>query len=250
MIRRVIILGLLIVFSLSLIAIAEEELTGNEILEKVDEQNQAKDGKIKVKMTIVNEKGQKMERQLEIFIKEDDKSLITFLSPADVEGTKFLTVGDDMWLYLPALGKVRRIASHMKNKSFMQTDFSYSDIGGMGSSYEEDYDATLIGSEEIEGSDCYVLESQVTKEDSEYDKAKVWVRKDIFLVVKVELYEDSDLKKLLIMSDVTQEGQYWIGHHIEMHTVKKGSKTVMDMESVEFDIGLDDSYFTKRYLER
>jgi hypothetical protein len=65
----------------------------------------------------------------------DNRRLVNFLSPADVRGTKTLLIehsaaDDDIWIYLPAMKKVRRLVASNKKDSFAGTDFSYGDVIG------------------------------------------------------------------------------------------------------------------------
>src|SRR6056297_3947227 len=142
-------------------------ISGEEVLDKVDQTLDSKSRKSEISMTIINANDQKRNRTIEIISKGDNKSLFQFLSPADVEGTSFLTLTEDgkenMWLFLPAIGNVRKIASHMRNGSFMGTDFTYNDISMLGGSdYRSDYKSNLAGEVEYDGKTCYLLESQPT----------------------------------------------------------------------------------------
>jgi len=87
--------------------------------------------------------------------------MIRFLSPADVKGTAMLIYDyensdDDMWVYLPALRKSRRIISSEKGKSFMGSEFANAD---MTKPNLEDFSYTLAGSETYNGKDCWRIES-------------------------------------------------------------------------------------------
>ncbi len=67
------------------------------------------------------------------------KRMVKFLDPADVRGTAMLIIDnknsqDDMWIYLPALKKTRRIVSTEKGKSFMSSEFSNADMSSGSSS--------------------------------------------------------------------------------------------------------------------
>ena len=94
------------------------------------------DAKSEMVMTLVNANGQERQRTMKSMVLEKeggDKSLMEFLTPADVKGTKFLSYehadkDDDQWLYLPALKRVKRIASKNKTGSFMGSEFSYEDL--------------------------------------------------------------------------------------------------------------------------
>ena len=90
-----------------------------------------------------------------------EKRIIKFLSPADVKGTGILIFdypekSDDMWIYLPALRKTRRIVSKEKSKSFMGSEFSNANMTAPGL---DDFTYATIGEEELEGKFCIIIES-------------------------------------------------------------------------------------------
>ncbi len=105
-----------------------------EVAQKSDEvMSGFQDAKSKMTMKLINAKGQTRIRQMKsksLELEGGDKSLMEFLSPADVKGTKFLNYehakkDDDQWLYLPALKRVKRISSKNKSGAFMGSEFSY-----------------------------------------------------------------------------------------------------------------------------
>lgn len=90
-----------------------------------------------VTLTITEKNGSVRTRKLSMITKSYDdgtiKRMVKFLDPADVRGTAMLIVDnketqDDMWIYLPALKKTRRIVSTEKGKSFMSSEFSNADM--------------------------------------------------------------------------------------------------------------------------
>jgi len=226
-----------------------QELTADEILKKVEE-NHA-DSEITIsEMTIVHKSGAKRVMEIKGWIKGDDYNLVRFISPANVKGTGFLSVKDDDWLYLPALGKVRRIATKEKGGSFMGSDFSYEDVGSR--SLVEDYSAKLLGTEKYEGHDCYVLELlPKDPEDISYSKLKVWVDRENFYSMKVEFYDKhGDLLKIMYLSELEKLEGLWIAKKMEMQNVQKGSKTIIISKEVQLNPEIPDSMFTTRQLER
>jgi outer membrane lipoprotein-sorting protein len=230
-------------------ACGAQELTGEEILKKEDENRS--DSEITIsEMTIVHKSGAKRVRKIKAWMKGDDYTLVRFLSPANVKGTGFLSVKEDDWLYLPALKKVRRIATKEKGGSFMGSDFSYDDVGG--GSVIEDYDAELLGVEEYEGQNCYVLELvPKNPEDISYSKLKRWVDRDSFCSMKIEYYDKhGELLKVMYSSEFEEMKEFWVTKRIEMQNVQKGSKTIIVVEETELNPEIPGEMFTTRQLER
>ncbi len=186
------------------------------------------------------------------------KTLLRFLAPRDVENTGLLTWEgqdgqDDQWLYLPATRRVKRIAASGKKSRFMGTDFSYEDLRPENLALHA---YTLVGSEGVDGADCYVVEAKPATErqaaDSGYSRRKLWIRKDNYTTVKQEFYERKGLLEKVGMSRglVNVKGTFWRAREIEMRDVQAGTRTVMVVEQRSLDTGLTDSFFTEAELTR
>jgi outer membrane lipoprotein-sorting protein len=251
-----VILSIMIVSLLIFTSPAALAMTGEEVLDEVDKTMDSETRRSEIKMTIVNANGQKRERTVEIVSKGDNKGLVEFLAPADVEGTSFLTLTEDgeenMWLYLPAIGNVRKIASHMRNGSFMGTDFTYNDISMVGGSdYRSDYQSTLEGEEEYDGKTCYLLTSQPKDKDIQYSKMKMWVNKANYMPLKMEFYdEEGKLLKVMTNKNIQEINGHLTPNEITMENVQAGTKTILSLSNVEYNIEIPDRIFTTRYMQQ
>ena len=142
--RLWIIIGLL-VLSTARVAGAEEvpgEPSGREIAVMVDEREDGDDQISEAVWTLTNSRGKTRKRDTLRYWKDyegreglSSKTFVYFDSPPDVKDTTFLNwsqedaeADDDQWIYLPALRKVRRIASGDKENSFMGSDIIYDDM--------------------------------------------------------------------------------------------------------------------------
>ncbi|MDZ7774254.1 MAG: outer membrane lipoprotein-sorting protein [Bacteroidales bacterium] len=136
--RNIILLLLLIPFMSN-----AQDLSGKEIIKKVYYRDDGDDRHGKLTMTLINSRGNQRIREIKQFDKdfgEEDKKIMFFISPADVRNTSFMNWSyddpakdDDQWIYLPALGKVKRISSDSKDDYFMGSDFTYDDLGDQAS---------------------------------------------------------------------------------------------------------------------
>ena len=177
------ILLMLVIFSGSLSLGAQaENLTGNDVLDNVEKAIAADTSQMEFKMVLHSDEGQTRERKLTVMSRETDDGVdqvfIRFLSPPSVEGTGFLAIDygddDDMYLYMPAVGSVRRIATGQRDGSFVGTDFTYNDLSLIGGeNYQDDYDAEIIAETE----EKFILEMIPTDEDIHYDFAEMRVQK-------------------------------------------------------------------------
>ena len=188
------------------------------------------------------------------------KMVMRFLEPADVKGTGILTFDnenrdDDMWIYLPALRKTRRIISAEKTKSFMGSEFSNADITTPNI---DDYTYTLSGSESIRGIDCWKIEAVPASGDIAesfgYSKKILWVAKTDYMARKTEYYDlDGKLLKVLDIFAVKlldeKHGKYQ-AVDLTMTNVRNKRKSQFKIDKIVFNPDVNDEYFTTRYLEK
>jgi outer membrane lipoprotein-sorting protein len=239
---------LFVTLFVSLEALAQGELTGQEILVKVDSvSNGPKNQSMIVKITSIDKSGREAISQAEMYQEGSDKRLVKFLSPADRKGIGFLSLPNNvMYVYLPAFGKVRRIAAHMTNSKFSGTDFTYEDLEA--GNFAEKWLAQL---ERIDG-DEYVL--KLTPKEgvrSDYSKLIMWVRMDNFCTVKIEYYDRGENRvKVMTRDKMEKIDGHWTFRETQMEDLKVGQKTIMLMEDLKFDTDLPDQLFTERYLMR
>lgn len=125
----------------------------------------------------------------------DTMRLVRFDAPADIKGTSTLLIersgkDDDMWVYLPAMKKVRRLVASNKRDSFIGTDFSYGDVMGHR---VQDWKHSLQADQMRDGVPHYVVESlpasDAIKSESAYSKRVTWIRKDNFSTSYVETFD-------------------------------------------------------------
>ena len=238
--------------------IAQDKLSGVEIIQKVYDRPTGNDQEGKLTMTLINSRGDQRVREIKQFIKdfgEVEKKIMFFMSPADVRNTSFMNWSydeagrdDDQWIYLPALKKVKRISSESKSDYFMGSDFTYDDLGDRHPSAD---DHTLLREEKLDGEDCYVVESIPKEEEYMYSRTVTWIIKDKWIGLKKEFYdEDEDFLKTLTVKKYGKIKDYWIIMHSQMHNIQKDHTTDMLLENLKIDIGVPDSKLTERMMKR
>jgi outer membrane lipoprotein-sorting protein len=216
-------------------------------------------------MVLINDKGQQRERRSTGLIKlqpngVDSKLVVRFSTPADIKGTSFLQVehidgDDDLWIYLPALRKSRRLVANNKKDSFVGSDFSYGDIS---LPKVDQYRHTLLRSEKVDGFDCYVVESAPASDsvraDSGYSRKVTWVRRDNFVETKVEYYDLAGrlwkTQRVTRHELVEPQKARWFPLQREMTNHQNGHRTLITMAKVIPGIAVPDEVFTTRYIER
>ncbi len=216
-------------------------------------------------LTIVDSKGRERVRKIsqarKLFDNADtEKSIIKFLEPADVKGTGLLTYSyekkdDDIWLYLPALRKTRRIVSSEKASSFMGSEFSYADIITPDI---DDFGYKLVETENIDGIECWKIEITPNTEDiadeNGFSKKIVFIAKKDYVIRKAVYYDlDSELHKTMTVKSIKkldEKNQRYVLTHMEMINEQNGRSSSFVFSKVMFSPNVKDEYFTTTYLER
>jgi Outer membrane lipoprotein-sorting protein len=179
------------------------------------------------------------------------KSVLRFDAPAEVKGVALLVVNhpdraSDQWMWTPALQRERRIALQDRSTRFFGTDFSFEDLE------ERDvnqYDYRLLGEAVVDGAACWQIESTPRKtKTSQYTKSVVWIRKDNFAIVQVESYIKSEVVRRLKYSNFAEVQGIWTGRRLEMHDLRRGSRTILTLEKLEYNVPLKEEDFSIQAL--
>ena len=212
-----------------------------------------------MEMILRNRAGDESIRQLRIKTLEvqgdGDKSLSLFDEPADVRGTAILTFShglepDDQWLYLPALKRVKRIASRNKSGPFMGSEFAYEDLS---SQEVEKYSYRYLRDEPCDdGWQCWVVERVPAYEYSGYSRQVVWYDQAEYRPVRAEFYDrKGDLLKTLVWSGYQEyAGRYWRAGQMFMENHQTGKSTRLNWTNYSFGTGLGDGDFNSNALAR
>jgi hypothetical protein len=263
--RRTILGALVLALLNTAAASAAADLSAREIMEKNFHVTKIRHMTSDATMTLINDKGQRRVRKTHsVSMLQpngiDSKLLIRFKFPGDVEGTGYLQIqhhegDDDMWIYLPALKKVRRLVANNKKDSFVGSDFSYGDIL---LPVVDTYRHKLVRSERLDGEDCWVIESvpasDQIKKDHGYGGKTSWIRKSNFMEKKVEFLDTASrpLKTMMVseVKEVDPEHHKWWAMHREVANHQTGHRTTLVTEAVDASGPVGDDFFTTRYLER
>jgi len=206
-------------------------------------------------MALVNNRGQTRKRKVVMYSRRDGKTrrlFLRFLSPADVAGTSFLGVDDDgdrtQHLYMPSLGRTRRISSRQRNASFVGTDYSYADLDNRD---VNDAVKKRLGDEKVGAESCYVIAAAPKNPDSKYKRIDLWISKKSFLPLRIRFYgkNGGEIKRLTVQ-EVKHVGKRWLISESKMVDLEREHTTIFKLVDVTLkdDISLDQ--FTVRALER
>lgn len=181
------------------------------------------------------------------------KSLIRFSAPGDVSGVGFLQIqkadeDDDRFLFLPELGKSRRIAGNTRSSMFMGTDFSYADLDRRDL---REGTATSQGMESVGKFPCYHMVVVPNRQDSPYAKVELWVRTDNFVPLKTLMYNRAGvLLKTLVAQELRRVEGRWFLAKSQMTNHADGRTTELVLDDIQAKVAVPDEEFTVRTLEK
>ena len=212
-------------------------------------------------LKIYDTKGRERIRQISNASKkfgEINKTIMKFTAPADVKGTAILIYDnknkdDDMWIYMPALHKTRRIVSSEKGKSFMSSEFTNAD---MSKPNMNDFNYKILSSETYKGHSCWKIETSCKNEDIEdengYSRRIAWIEKETYLCHKIEFYDLSgELHKIQSIEQFKKQsnGKYF-AFYMEMENKQNGRKSVIIINKFQIGSTLTENIFTPAMLEK
>lgn len=184
---------------------------------------------------------------LDVYMK-GEKRVTAFTAPADVKNTRVLILSDtQMYVYLPAYKKVRRVASHVTAQGFMGTAYSQDDLAV--TTYADKYTPTVV--EEKDGNVKLELKVKDGK-DVAYPKVHMTVESARKLPVEMTYFDDKGTKlKTEQRTDYKCDGDVCVPFTMKMvdHT-SPGHETRLVTKAWKLDSGLKDRIFTRRYLQR
>lgn len=183
----------------------------------------------------------------------NSKAVLRFTAPAEVKGVALLMVNhpdraSDQWMWIPDIGRERRVAFQDRSTRFFGTDFTFEDLEERDVSQ---YDFKLMKEEAIDGAPCWKIESRPREgKNSQYSHAYVWIRKDNYAFARIENYKGAKAVRNLQYTDIRQVQGVWTAHKLEMHDLGRNSRTTMTMEKLQYNVKLSESDFTLQALRR
>jgi len=181
------------------------------------------------------------------------KAVLRFTAPAEVKGVALLVVNhpdraSDQWMWTPAIERDRRIALQDRSTRFFGTDFSFEDLEERD---VDQYDYAILGDEAVDGAACWKVASTPRQtKSSQYTRSIVWIRKDNYALVRIENYVKADIVRRLNYSDIRNVQGIWTARQMEMADLKRGSRTRLTLDKLEYNVPLKDEDFTLEAIRR
>jgi hypothetical protein len=257
--RRIVLLTLL-VLALTLPATAAEigpytketaDADGRRIMDIAKEFNQPKqDLVVYARMTLKS--GETVSDTRKVILKERShgalsRAVFRFIDSMK-RGLTFLTIetdgpNNDQYLYTPAIGRPRQIASQDRQNNFEDTDFTNEDMGGLkldDYAYSRGSDAT------IDGRACFKVTAAAKAADARFPKRISWIDQQTFIPLQVKIYnQDNKLARVLVAGDIRAVGNI----HLPFKTVAKDltadHTTILEVVNALVDSGLEEQVFDK-----
>lgn len=181
------------------------------------------------------------------------KAVLRFTAPAEVKGVALLVVNhpdraSDQWMWTPAIERDRRIALQDRSTRFFGTDFSFEDLEERDVSQ---YDYELLGDDTIDGALCWKIQSTPkASKSSQYTRSIVWVRKDNYAFARIENFVHDQAVRRLNYSDFHNAQGIWTARQLEMFDVRRGSRTRLTLDKLQYNAPMSDESFTLQAIRR
>lgn len=251
----------LIILFLMLLPLNASALTPEEVMKKSQTSflYTGEDFKARVMMRLISKEGRERIRELTMLRKNygepvgDQKFFMYFHQPPDVKDMTFMVYkypdrDDDRWLFVPAINMVRRVAARDKHSSFVGSDFTYEDVSGRDL---QDDNHAIMKEEKFGERDCYVVKSTPKAADVDYSYKLSWIDKANFLPLKEEYYDRrGDLYRAFTADEIKDIKGFPTVTKRTMANLKTGHRTEVTFTNVDYNIGIDDSLFSERFLKK
>ena len=228
-----------------------QTLSATEIVKRADDNRRGKSSFSEITMTIVRPTWTR-EIGIKSWSKGTEYSLALITSPAKEKGQAFLKRSKDLWNWQPSIGRMIKMSSSVMGQSWMGSDFTNDDVV-RESSTVNDYTHRLETREKVREFECYKV--LLTPKDNAavvWGKVLMWVSTTDFVEIKTEFYdEDSELINTFNGYDIKTYGSRKLASRMEVVPASKpNQKTVMTVEKYDFDIAIDDGFFSQQNMQR
>lgn len=239
-------------------------LTPEGVARAVDARDIGRDSRGEMRMRLYDRQGRVRERAMSIAVlrgsgRQGDRTLVRFTYPNDIRGTSFLVwehpdADDERFLFLPALGRVRRIAGQEKQESFVGSDLSYEDIGGRDVA---DYTYAFVAEHAVwtapDGSrlPAWSLESRAKDAGAEFPRSVSLILKDRLVSVHADVFNRrNERAKTFDVTRLERVDGIWTALDLVVANDRDRTRTELTTTTLRYDVGLKPADFDRRQLEQ
>jgi hypothetical protein len=246
-----------VVASVSALSLRAAPADARLIMQVVYQQDTSRDTTFRADFQVFDENGSSTKKEFlyrRIVSPGGSKILLVFSDPPQVRGVALLSIAQAgaapaQYIYSPALHRTRDVAPQERSARFIGTDFTYEDISER---VLDDFTYKLIGdSETMEHRKTYKVQATpVDSQRSQYKFVYYWVAQDVPVILHAEMYDSQGKKvRALHASDLKRVAGIWGARHLEMTSLPQATRTVLTINEVKFNTGLDENLFTPEALE-
>ncbi len=227
------------------------------LVQQVYDRPAGRDTTVLSRMELLARGGASRIRELVTYRQERSKgefqSLARFLAPDDIAGTGLLSIdkadgSSEQWLYLPAMDRVRRVASDRKGGRFVGSDIYFEDLQTRRPASDTH---RIVGREALDGVACEVIESIPTEADnSVYKRRRLWIDPQLALVMRVDFFERDEAtpsKRWQVLAKQRIQG-YWTITDSKTTDLSSGHETRLVALNVKYDRKLPAKLFSSQAL--
>lgn len=240
-----------------------ETPTAEQVARQAQDRDTGRDSRAEFKMRLFDRQGRLRERTLQVFTlrgdaRGSDKTFVRFTYPNDIKNTALLVwehpqAEDERFLFLPALGRVRRIASEEQQDSFAGSDLSYEDIGNRKIS---DYTWSFVDENaswvapDGPSAPAWVVQSVAKSKTARYPRVVSVILKDRLIVVHSDIFNQrGEREKAFDAKRLARIGGIWTVTALTMTNDRERTRTELDTATIQYSVGLTNEDFTRRRLE-
>ena len=151
-------------------------------------------------------------------------------------------------MWTPALQRDRRIALQDRSTRFFGTDFSFEDLEERVAAQ---YEHTLLDEETIEGVAAWKIQAIARRtRSSQYTKQILWIQKSDYTTVRIDSYVKDEVVRRLQSSKFRVIQGIATAHEMVMTDLRRGSRTRLALDKVQYNLSLNDSDFTVQALRK
>jgi hypothetical protein len=251
-----VLIGVVMFFVSSRYAGAEAADDARRIVEEVQKRTDAKSQRYEGLLQVFDAKGRISDKRWSferLGSHGQSRTVLRFVTPAEVKGVALLVVNhpdraSDQWMWTPAIERDRRIALQDRSTRFFGTDFSFEDLE------ERDvnqYDYQLLGDDACDGAACWKIQSTPKQtKSSQYTRSIVWIRKDNYAFARIENFVKDQVVRRLTYSDFQNVQGIWTARLLEMLDVRRGSRTRLTLDKLQYNLPLSEEAFTLEAIRR
>lgn len=235
--------------------VSAAELDVRALVDKANKALRGDSSHGKLTMTIENPEW-KRSVDIEGWNKDRTLAFIVIRAPAKERGNTTLRRKTEMWLWLPKVERVIKVPPTMMHSSWQGSDFTYEDIV-KADSVVKDYTHTLLSTKKEDGRTVYRIQG-----DPKPDAPVVWGKvisdvavyddnEEVVPLLEEDYSERGELIRTITLSDIRVLGGRRVPARLEcVPAKKKGQRTILQYHKLEFDVPLEESFFSYSRLQK